>query len=133
MSQPRLYAVLLGIFAAVSVTLAGIGIYGLTAYSVVRRTREIGIRMALGASASQVRNLVIRRSMWLVTAGIIAGCAGAAALTRFLQGLLFEVKPFDGLTLLFVAVLFLFVAAVSSYIPARRATRVDPMVVLRSE
>jgi ABC-type antimicrobial peptide transport system permease subunit len=133
MSQPRLYAVLLGIFAAVSVTLAGIGIYGLTAYSVARRTREIGIRMALGATASQVRNLVITQSMWLVAAGIIAGCAGAAALTRFLQGLLFGVEPFDALTLLSVVVLFLFVAAAASYAPARRASRVDPLVALRAE
>jgi putative ABC transport system permease protein len=132
-SRPRLYAALLGIFAAVSVTLAGIGIYGLTVYSVVRRTREIGIRMALGATASQVRNLVIRQSMWLVAAGIIAGCAGAAAMTRFLQGLLFGVEPFDGGTLLSVVVLFLFVAAVASYAPARRATKVDPMVALRCE
>jgi putative ABC transport system permease protein len=133
MSQPRLYAVLLGIFASVSALLAGIGIYGLTTYSVARRTREIGIRMALGASASQVRNLVIRQSMWLVAAGIIIGCAGAAALTRFLQGLLFEVDPFDALTLLSVVVLFLFVAAVASYAPARRATRVDPIIALRCE
>lgn len=133
MSQPRLYAVLLGIFASVSALLAGIGIYGLTAYSVAQRTKEIGIRMALGASASQVRNLMIRRSMWLVAAGIIAGCAGAAAMTRFLQGLLFGVDPFDGLTLLSVVVLFLFVAAVASYAPARRAARVDPMVALRCE
>jgi predicted permease len=132
-SRPRLYAVLLGIFAAVSVTLAGIGIYGLTAYSVVRRTREIGIRMALGATASQVRNLVIRQCMWLVAAGIIAGYAGAAAMTRFLHGLLFGVEPFDVLTLLSVVVLFLFVATVASYAPARRATKVDPMVALRCE
>ena len=132
-SRPRLYAALLGIFAAVSVTLAGIGTYGLTAYSVVRRTREIGIRMALGATASQARNLVIRRSMWLVAAGIIAGWAGAAALTRFLQGLLFGVEPFDALTLLSVVVLFIFVAAIASYAPARRASRVDPMVALRCE
>src|SRR5215510_667318 len=124
---------LLGIFAAVSVTLAGIGIYGLTAYSVVRRTREIGIRMALGSSASQVRNLVIRQSMRLVAAGIVIGCAGAAALTRFLQGLLFGVEPFDALTLLSVVGLFLFVAIVASYAPARRATRVDPLVALRCE
>jgi ABC-type antimicrobial peptide transport system permease subunit len=89
--------------------------------------------MALGASASQVRSLVLRQSMWLVAAGIIAGCAGAAALTRFLQGLLFGVEPFDALTLLSVVVLFLFVAAVASYAPARRASRVDPMVALRAE
>jgi ABC-type antimicrobial peptide transport system permease subunit len=132
-SRPRLYAALLGIFAAVSALLAGIGIYGLTAYSVAQRTREIGIRMALGATASQVRNLVIRQSMWLVSAGIIIGCAGAAALTRFLQGLLFGVEPFDGLTLLSVVALFLFVAAVASYAPARRATRVDPIAALRCE
>ncbi|MBO0800439.1 MAG: ABC transporter permease, partial [Blastocatellia bacterium] len=133
MSRPRLYAVLLGIFAAVSVTLAGIGIYGLTAYSVVRRTREIGIRIALGSSASQVHNLVIRQSLRLVAAGIIIGCAGAAALTRFLQGLLFGVEPFDALTLLSVVVLFLFVAAVASFVPARWATRVDPILALRCE
>ncbi len=133
MTRSRLYAVLLGIFAAVAVTLAGIGIYGLTAYSVVRRTREIGIRMALGSSASQVRNLMLRQSMWLVAAGIIVGFAGAAAMTRFLQGLLFGVKPFDGLTLLSVVVLFLFVAVVASYIPAHRASRVDPLVALRCE
>jgi putative ABC transport system permease protein len=133
MSRPRLYAVLLGIFAAVSVALAGIGIYGLTAYSVVRRTREIGIRMALGSSASQVCNLVIRQSMRLVAAGIIIGSAGATALTRFLQGLLFGVEPFDGVTLLTVVVLFLFVAIVASYAPARRATKVDPLVALRCE
>jgi predicted permease len=133
MTRPRLYAVLLGIFAAVSVALAGIGIYGLTAYSVVRRTREIGIRMALGATASQVHNLVIRQIMWLVAAGIIAGCSGAAAMTRFLQGFLFGVEPFDGVTLLSVVVLFLFVAIAASYAPARRATRVDPLVALRCE
>jgi predicted permease len=133
MSGPRLYAVLLGVFAGVSVMLAGIGIYGLTAYSVVRRTREIGIRMALGAPRSQVRSLVLRQSMWLVAAGIIAGCAGAAALTRFLQGLLFGVEAFDALTVLSVIALFLFVAGVASYAPARRATRVDPMVALRCE
>jgi putative ABC transport system permease protein len=101
--------------------------------SLMQRTREIGIRMALGATASQVRSLVIRRSMWLVAAGIIIGCAGAAALTRFLQGLLFGVEPFDGLTLFSVVVLFLFVAAAASYAPARRASKVDPMVTLRCE
>jgi putative ABC transport system permease protein len=132
-SRPRLYAALLGIFAAVSVTLAGIGIYGLTAYSVAQRTREIGIRMALGSSPSQARNLVIRQSMWLVAAGIIIGAAGAAAMTRFLEGLLFGVEPFDGVTLLSVVALFLFVAAVASFAPARRAARVDPMVALRAE
>ncbi|MBO0720870.1 MAG: ABC transporter permease, partial [Blastocatellia bacterium] len=133
MSRPRLYAVLLGIFAAVSVTLAGIGIYGLVAYSVVRRTREIGIRIALGSSASQARNLVLRQSLRLVAVGIIIGCAGAAALTRFLQGLLFGVEPFDTVTLLSVVVLFLFVAIVASYVPARRAASVDPMIALRCE
>jgi predicted permease len=133
LSRPRLYAVLLGIFAGISVTLAGIGIYGLTAYSVVRRTREIGIRMALGAPNSQVRGLVLRQSMWLASAGIIIGCAGAAIITRFLQGLLFGVDPLDWLTLVSVIALFLFVAAAASYAPARRATRVDPLVALRCE
>ena len=132
-TRPRLYAVLMGIFAAVAVMLAGIGIYGLTAYSVVRRTREIGIRMALGSSASQVRNLILRQSMWLVTAGIIAGCAGAAAMTSFLKGLLFGIEPFDLLTLVSVVGLFVLVAAAASYAPARRATRVDPLVALRCE
>lgn len=133
MSRPRLYTVLLGIFAGVSVTLAGIGIYGLTAYSVVRRTREIGIRMALGAPRSQVLGLVLRQSMGLAVAGIVLGCAGAATMTRFLEGMLFAIKPFDGATLLSVILLFLLVAGLAAYAPARRATRVDPVVALRCE
>jgi putative ABC transport system permease protein len=133
MSRLRLYAVLLGIFAGVSVTLAGIGIYGLMAYSVVRRTKEIGIRMALGAPRSQVRGLVLRQGMWLAVVGIMVGCAGAVIMTRFLQGMLFGVEPFDWPTLVSVVALFLFVAALASYAPARRATRVDPLVALRCE
>jgi putative ABC transport system permease protein len=133
MSRPRLYTVLLGIFAGVSVTLAGIGIYGLTAYSVVRRTREIGIRMALGAPRSQVLGLVLRQSMGLAVVGIGLGCAGATTMTRFLEGMLFAIKPFDGATLLSVILLFLLVAGLATYAPARRATKVDPVVALRCE
>jgi ABC-type antimicrobial peptide transport system permease subunit len=113
--------------------LAGIGIYGLTAYSVVRRTREIGIRLALGAAHSQVRGLVLRQSLWLATAGIVIGCAGAAITTRLLQGLLFGIEPFDWLTLTSAVALFLVVAAAASYAPARKATSVDPAIALRCE
>jgi len=133
MSRPRLYAVLLGIFAIVSVTLAGIGIYGLMAYSVARRTKEIGIRMALGAPCSQVLGLMLRQSMALALAGIVLGCAGAATMTRFLEGMLFAIEPFDWATLLSAIALFLLVALLACFLPARRATRINPVEALRWE
>jgi putative ABC transport system permease protein len=132
-SRPRMYAVLLGIFAAVAVALAAIGIYGVLAYSVAQRTREIGIRMALGARRAAVMRLVLGQSLVWTFAGISLGLAGAAVLTRYLDRMLFGLTRLDPATFAAVSVLFGLVAALASYVPARRATRVDPSIALRSE
>jgi len=132
-ARPRFYAVLLGVFAGVAALLAAIGIYGVLAYSVVERTREIGIRMALGAQRGNVLRLVLREGTTLTIAGIALGLAGAAAATRVLQNMLFGVAPLDALTFAVVSLLFGAVATLASFLPARRATRVDPMVALRND
>jgi predicted permease len=133
LARPRTYAALFGLFALAAVALATIGIYGVLAYNVAQSTREIGIRIALGAERSDVLRLVIRQGMALAVAGIAIGLAGAAAVTRFLQGMLFGVTPLDAATFIAVAALFAAVAAVASAVPAHRAARVDPMVALRCE
>jgi putative ABC transport system permease protein len=133
MARQRLYAVLLGIFAGVAGLLAAIGVYGVLAYAVVQRTQEIGIRMALGAERGQVMALIMRRGVALASIGIITGLIGAFAGTRYLQSMLFGVEPRDPATFAAVAVTFAVVAAAAAYLPARRATRVDPMVALRVE
>jgi putative ABC transport system permease protein len=133
LSRPRLYAVLLGVFAGVALTLTAIGIYGVMAYAVAQRTREIGIRMALGADRSQVLGLVLRQSSAVTVIGVIAGLAASAAATRYLQGMLFGLTPLDPSTFLFVAVAFAGLATLASFVPARRATQVDPLIALRSE
>jgi putative ABC transport system permease protein len=132
-SRRRLYATLLGVFAGVAAVLAAIGIYGVIAYAVAQRTREIGIRMALGAPRAQVINLVLRQSLVLTAAGIVLGIAGAAALVRYLEGMLYGLTPLDPATWIGVAVLFAIVAAIAAYIPARRATAIDPLHALRAE
>jgi putative ABC transport system permease protein len=132
-ARQRFYAVMLGAFAAIAALLAAIGIYGVLAYGVVQRTREIGIRMALGARRGQVFALVLGKGILLTTIGIAVGLAGAAAGTRLLQGMLFGVSPLDPTTFAVTSLLFGAVATVASYFPARRATRVDPIVALRSE
>ncbi len=124
---------LLVAFATIAVGLAGIGIYGLMSYTVNQRTHEIGIRMALGAKRADVLHLVVRHGMMLAIVGVVLGTVGAFLLTRFLSGMLYGVGVNDPTTLLSVATLLIGVAALASYIPARRATRVDPMVALRYE
>jgi putative ABC transport system permease protein len=123
--------VLLGAFAAIALALAAIGIYGLTSYSVTQRTYEIGIRMALGATPGNVLQLVVRKGLVLVAAGLGLGIAAAVALTRFMTSLLFGVRPTDVATFSWVAVILAIVSLVASYIPARRATAVDPIIALR--
>jgi len=132
-TQPRLNAVLLGIFAGVAVALAAIGIYGVMAYSVAQRTREIGVRMALGAQRMAVMRLVLVQTAALTGAGMILGLAGAGALTRYLQGMLFGITPLDPSTYLAVTLLFIAVAGLAAFVPARRATHVDPVIALRCE
>ena len=129
----RFQMALLAVFAALALGLAAIGIYGLMSYTVNQRTHEIGIRMALGAKREDVLHLVVRHGMMLAIAGVVVGTVGALLLTRFLSGMLYGVGVNDLTTLLSVATLLIGVAALASYIPARRATRVDPMVALRYE
>ena len=132
-AQPRLSAALLGVFAAVALLIAAIGVYGVLAYSVNQRSREIGLRIALGAQPSGVLRWIVGRGMLLSAAGIAAGIAGAFALSRLLSGLLFGVQPRDPATFAAVAALLLLVAFAACLGPARRASRVDPMVTLREE
>jgi hypothetical protein len=132
-AEPRFRTLLLGAFAAMAVMLAAVGLYGLISYSVTQRTREIGIRVALGAQATQVVLPIVREGLILASAGIAIGLGGALAATRLLSTFLFGVSPTDPLTLGGVAVLLLAVALLASYIPSRRAMRIDPITALRAE
>ena len=127
-AQPRLNAILLGVFACVAMLIAAIGIYGVLAYSVNQRTREIGLRMALGAPRGQVLRLIVREGMTVGAVGIGAGVAGALALSRVLASLVFDVPVRDPLTYSLVAAVLALVAFAACVIPARKASRVDPMV-----
>ena len=132
-SQPRFYMLLLAIFAGVALALAAIGIFGVLSYAVAQRTREIGIRMALGAQQHTVIGLVVREAMLLVAFGVASGTIAALVLSRTMTKMLFSVAPTDPATFAIVAAGLLAVALLASYLPARRATRVDPVVALRTE
>ena len=130
LATPRLTGFLLGAFAAIALALAAVGIYGVLAYLVSQRTQEIGIRLAIGADRSQVLGMVLRQGLSLAAVGIVVGLIGAFALTRLMQSLLYEVRPNDPITFVAVAAALLLVALVASFLPARRATRVSPMIAL---
>jgi len=129
----RFNMVLLGVFAAVALTLCAIGIYGVVAYAVTERTHEIGVRLALGATARDVVAMVVGQGLALAVAGAAIGLVAAVALTRLMSSLLYGVTATDPLTFGAVALLLLVVAAGAAWLPARRATSVDPLIALRSE
>jgi len=133
LATPRFDALLLSIFALAAIVLAAVGLYGIMASAVNQQTRELGIRMALGATSNGVRNMVMRQALTVALAGTIVGLAGAIAGSRLLTSMLFEITPSDPATLGAVALLLLVVAACAAYIPARRATMIDPARALRAD
>jgi putative ABC transport system permease protein len=133
LTQPRFQAVLLGVFAGIALLLATIGIYGVTAHAVGQRTQEVGIRMAMGAARRDVLWLMLLQHLRPALIGLAVGLAGAAALSRSLQGLLFGVGATDPATFSLVALTLFAVAAIACWVPARRATRVDPVIALRND
>ena len=132
-AQPRFNMFLMGMFGVLALLLAVVGIYGLLSYSVTQRKQELGIRMALGADRTDVLRLVLRQGMTLALIGQALGLVGAFALTHAMRGLLFGVGPVDASTFLAVVVASTLVAFIACYLPARRATKVDPLVALRYE
>ena len=133
LAQDRLVATLSSFFGILAALLAAIGLYGVMAYAVASRTRELGIRLALGAEPRNIRWLVMRETLQLVVLGMLIGLSAALAATRLIASLLFGLTPTDPLTIALASLLLLAVAALAGYLPARRASRVDPMTALRCE
>jgi predicted permease len=133
LTRQRFYATMMALLAAIAAVLGAVGIYGVLAYGVARRTQEIGLRMALGAHRTAILRMVLRHGMMLAVIGIAVGVGGAVGLTRYLDGMLYEVTPLDPATYVAVAALFGVVTSLASYLPAHRATRIDPMAALRRD
>jgi putative ABC transport system permease protein len=132
-TAPRISTTLLLVFAGVSMLLAALGIQGVVSYTVAQRTREFGLRMALGSTPGQLKSLVVRNGLKTALIGLFAGMAGTAALASTLRALLFGVAPLDPVVISGVAALLLAVALIANYVPARRATRIDPVEALHHE
>jgi putative ABC transport system permease protein len=132
-NERRAIMLLLCGFAGLALILSAVGIYGVLAYDVSKRTHEIGIREAIGATHKQIITMVLRQGLWKAGIGLLIGIVGALYLSRFMTSLLFEVKPIDPLTFVLVPVLLLVVALLASYIPARQASRIEPARALRTE
>ena len=133
LAQPRFSAVILIVFSATALLLASAGIYAFVSFLTAQRVQEIAIRMALGAQASDILKLVLSRGLLLATMGVAAGTAAALILTRLISSLLFGISPTDPITFASIAAIVMAVVMAACYFPARRATKVDPMVALRSE
>jgi predicted permease len=133
LAQPRLNALLLGVFAGAATLLCAVGLFGVMATMVRQRTRELGVRLALGAAPADVWRMVMRRGLALALAGTTLGLAGALLANRVVAAMLYQVRPTDGVTLAVVAVLLLLVTAVATFVPARTSTRIDPAVALRAD
>ncbi len=132
-AAPRLLTFLLAVFAGIALVLATIGLYGVISYTALRRTREIGVRLALGAQRRDIRALILRQGMQLLGIGLAIGAAGVLASSRVLESFLFEINALDPLIYCSVSLLLALVTALACWLPARRAACVDPMITLRSE
>jgi ABC-type antimicrobial peptide transport system permease subunit len=133
LNNRRFNLTLVGVFALAALVLAMVGVFGVLAYSVAHRTQEIGVRIALGATPGGILKMVLGQGLLTVAIGLIVGLAGSLLLTRTMRSMLFEISPNDPITIVGIALLLLLIAMLASYIPARRATRVDPMIALRYE
>jgi putative ABC transport system permease protein len=133
LAQPRFSTLMATVFSVVALLLASLGIYGFVSFMVAQSTHEIGVRLALGAQASNIFTLVVGKGLVLVATGVAIGLAIAFAVTRFISSLLFGISPTDAVTFAVVSLLLVAVALFACYFPARRATRVDPMIALRYE